>query len=383
MTILTEGKDGPVILSPDQVEELGAALDALRARVVDDLGERDRDYIYNIIKTQRGFEIAGRGLMYLGFLPPFWLAGVAALGVSKILDNMEIGHNVMHGQYDWMRERGINSREFDWDTVCPADQWKHSHNYMHHTYTNIVDMDRDIGYGILRIDEAQKWNPYYLGNPLYAFLLMTFFEWGVMVHDLEADNIIKGKRKWSDLKPLLKGQGKKAGKQVLKDYVMFPALTGPLFVSTLAGNAAANLVRNVWTYSIIFCGHFPSGVQTFSKEETEVETRGEWYVRQMLGSANINGSRLFHIMSGNLSHQIEHHLFPDIPANRYPEIAPEVKALAEKYGLPYNTGRFSKQIGSVWAKIFKLALPDRFTKSDPKPGVIVMRNQPETSTVSG
>ncbi|MFC9876482.1 fatty acid desaturase family protein [Nocardia salmonicida] len=383
MTILTEGKDGPVILSPDQVEELGAALDALRARVVDDLGERDRDYIYNIIKTQRGFEIAGRGLMYLGFLPPFWLAGVAALGVSKILDNMEIGHNVMHGQYDWMRERGINSREFDWDTVCPADQWKHSHNYMHHTYTNIVDMDRDIGYGILRIDEAQKWHPYYLGNPLYAFLLMTFFEWGVMVHDLEADNIIKGKRKWSDLKPLLKGQGKKAGKQVLKDYVMFPALTGPLFVSTLAGNAAANLVRNVWTYSIIFCGHFPSGVQTFSKEETEVETRGEWYVRQMLGSANITGSRLFHIMSGNLSHQIEHHLFPDIPANRYPEIAPEVKALAEKYGLPYNTGRFSKQIGSVWGKIFKLALPDRFTKSDPKPGVIVMRNQPETSTVSG
>ncbi|MFC9664841.1 fatty acid desaturase family protein [Nocardia sp. NPDC127606] len=383
MTILTEGKDGPVILSPDQVEELGAALDAIRARVVDDLGERDRDYIYNIIKTQRGFEIAGRGLMYLGFLPPFWLAGVAALGVSKILDNMEIGHNVMHGQYDWMRERGINSREFDWDTVCPADQWKHSHNYMHHTYTNIVDMDRDIGYGILRIDEAQKWNPYYLGNPLYAFLLMTFFEWGVMLHDLEADNIIKGKRKWSDIKPLLKGQGKKAGKQVLKDYVMFPALTGPLFVSTLAGNVAANLVRNVWTYSIIFCGHFPSGVQTFTKEETEVETRGEWYVRQMLGSANITGSRLFHIMSGNLSHQIEHHLFPDIPANRYPEIAPEVKALAEKYGLPYNTGRFSKQIGSVWGKIFKLALPDRFTKSDPKPGVIVMRNQPETSTVSG
>lgn len=378
MTILTEGKDGPVILTPDQVEELGQALDALRARVEADLGERDRDYIYKIIKTQRGFEIAGRGLMYLGFLPPFWLAGVAALGVSKILDNMEIGHNVMHGQYDWMRERGINSREFDWDTVCPADQWKHSHNYMHHTYTNVHDMDRDIGYGILRIDEGQKWNPYYLGNPIYAFLLMVLFEWGVMVHDLEADNIIKGKRKWSDLKPLLKGQGKKAGKQVLKDYVVFPALTGPLFLHTLAGNAAANLVRNLWTFSIIFCGHFPAGVQTFTKEETEVETRGEWYVRQMLGSANIKGSKLFHIMSGNLSHQIEHHLFPDIPANRYPEMAPEVKALAEKYGLPYNTGRFSKQIGSVWAKIFLLALPDRFVKRTPTPGVIVVRNRKAT-----
>ncbi|MFC4127422.1 fatty acid desaturase family protein [Nocardia rhizosphaerae] len=378
MTILTEGKDGPVILTPEQVEELGQALDDLRARIEADLGERDRDYIYKIIKTQRGFEIAGRGLMYLGFLPPFWLAGVAALGVSKILDNMEIGHNVMHGQYDWMRERGINSREFDWDTVCPADQWKHSHNYMHHTYTNVHDMDRDIGYGILRIDEGQKWNPYYLGNPVYAFLLMVLFEWGVMLHDLEADNIVAGKRTWAEVKPLLKGQARKASKQVLKDYVMFPLLTGPLFLHTLAGNAAANLVRNLWTFSIIFCGHFPAGVQTFTKEETEVETRGEWYVRQMLGSANIKGSKLFHIMSGNLSHQIEHHLFPDIPANRYPEMAPEVKALADKYGLPYNTGRFSKQIGSVWAKIFLLAVPDRFVKRSAKPSVIVMRNRKAT-----
>ncbi|MCP2292013.1 fatty acid desaturase family protein [Nocardia amikacinitolerans] len=378
MTILTETKDGPLVLTPDQVEELGKALDELRDRVVADLGERDREYIYSIIKAQRGFEIAGRGLMYLGFLPPVWLAAVAALSVSKILDNMEIGHNVMHGQYDWMREPGLNSREFEWDTVCPADQWKHSHNYMHHTFTNIHGMDRDIGYGILRMDEGQKWNPYYLGNPLWAFLLMVFFEWGVMLHDAEAENIVQGKRKWSDLKPLIKGWWRKAGRQALKDYVVFPALTGPLFVSTLAGNAAANLVRNVWAYSIIFCGHFPSGVQTFTEEETAEETRGEWYVRQMLGSANITGGKLFHIMSGNLSHQIEHHLYPDIPANRYPEIAPEVRALCEKYGLPYHTGPLSKQIGDVWAKIFKLALPPRFTKNTPSPGVIVMRQRKAT-----
>lgn len=378
MTILTETKDGPLVLTPDQVEELGKALDELRDRVVADLGERDREYIYSIIKAQRGFEIAGRGLMYLGFLPPVWLAAVAALSVSKILDNMEIGHNVMHGQYDWMREPGLNSREFEWDTVCPADQWKHSHNYLHHTFTNIHGMDRDIGYGILRMDEGQKWNPYYLGNPVWAFLLMVFFEWGVMLHDAEAENIVQGKRKWSDLKPLIKGWWRKAGRQALKDYVVFPALTGPLFVSTVAGNAAANLVRNVWAYSIIFCGHFPSGVQTFTEEETAEETRGEWYVRQMLGSANIAGGKLFHIMSGNLSHQIEHHLFPDIPANRYPEIAPEVRALCEKYGLPYHTGPLSKQIGDVWLKIFKLALPPRFTKNTSSPGVIVMRQRKAT-----
>jgi NADPH-dependent stearoyl-CoA 9-desaturase len=344
-------------LTRAETDELGRELDAIRNRVAADLGKEDRDYIYKIVKAQRALEVAGRGTLYLGFLPPFWLLGTAALSLSKILDNMEIGHNVMHGQYDWMRDPAMNSKMFEWDTACPSDQWRHSHNYMHHTYTNIVDKDRDIGYGILRMDESQKWNPYYLGNPVYAFLLMTFFQYGVALHDLETENVISGKRKWSENKDLWRGIWRKTGRQTLKDYVLFPALTGPLFLSTLTANATANLVRNIWAYSIIFCGHFPSGVATFTEEETENETRGEWYVRQMMGSANIKGSKLFHILSGNLSHQIEHHLFPDLPARRYPEIAPEVRALCEKYGLPYNTGRLSKQLGSTWAKIFRLAVP--------------------------
>ena len=127
----------------------------------------------------------------------------------------------------------------------------------------------------------------------------------------------------------------------------------------LAGNLTANLTRNVWSFMIIFCGHFPEGTQEFSEEEVENETRGGWYLRQMLGSANLTGSRLFHILSGNLSHQIEHHLFPDIPAHRYAEIATEVRAICERYGLPYNTGPLHRQFGSVVKKIVRLALPGR------------------------
>ncbi|GAA4665887.1 fatty acid desaturase family protein [Gordonia humi] len=351
-------------LSYEQVEALGAELDALRSRIVADLGDKDREYIYSIIAAQRKLEFAGRAAMFVPFLPPVWLAGVASLGVAKILDNMEIGHNVMHGQYDWMREDTYNSREFDWDNVCPGDQWKHSHNYMHHTFTNVLGEDRDIGYGILRMARDQKWNPYYLGNLGYATALMLLFEWGVMLHDLEAENIVQGKRKWGDVKHLVKGMWRKARKQVAKDYILWPALTGPFFLSTLVGNASANLIRNVWAYSIIFCGHFPTGAQTFTAEECVDETKGQWYVRQMLGSANIDGGRLFHIMSGNLSHQIEHHLFPDVPANRYPEMAVEVREICEKYGLPYNTGSLSNQLGSTWKKIAKLSLPNWMTRDD-------------------
>ena len=365
-----------ITLTKDQIDELGRELDELKLRVINDLGKDDLDYIYKVIKAQRALEVGGRASLYLGFLPPFWLLGTACLGVSKILDNMEIGHNVMHGQYDWTRDPALNSKRFEWDTACPSDQWRHSHNYMHHTFTNILDMDRDIGYGILRMDESQKWNPYYLGNPVYAFLLMTFFQYGVALHDLETENVISGKRKWSENKKLWDGIWRKVGKQTLKDYVLFPALTGPLFLSTLTANATANLMRNLWAYSIIFCGHFPSGVATFTKEETENESRGHWYVRQMMGSANITGGKLFHILSGNLSHQIEHHLFPDIPARRYPQIAPEVKALCEKYGLPYNSGRLSKQLGSTWAKIFRLALPTRSQDDTNKPVAVTVVESP-------
>ena len=247
---------------------------------------------------------------------------MASLSISKILDNMEIGHNVMHGQYDWMGDPGLNSRMYEWDNVCPSDQWKYSHNYIHHTFTNIVGKDRDIGYGILRMDEDQKWHPYYLGNPIYATLLMLFFEWGVAMHDLEVENIVKGTRSSRRTRPLHAGIMRKIKRQALKDYLLFPALTGPLFPLTLAGNATANLVRNIWAFNIIFCGHFPAGVATFSEEECEDESRGHWYYRQLLGSANITGGKLFHIMTGNLSHQIEHHLFPDLPG---PSLPPDLR----------------------------------------------------------
>ena len=105
----------------------------------------------------------------------------------------------------------------------------------------------------------------------------------------------------------------------------------------------ANLIRNVWSYMIIFCGHFPEDVQEFSIEETKAETRGQWYFRQVLGSANLTGGKLFHILSGNLSFQIEHHLFPDIPAHRHAEIAPEVQEICRRYGVPYNKGPLPQQ----------------------------------------
>ena len=346
-------------LTPEQIESFGEELDAIRQRVVADLGERDADYIRNVIRAQRRLEVTGRGLMFAGLIPPAWLGAVAALSLSKILDNMEIGHNVMHGQYDWMKDPELTSKGFEWDTACPGDQWRHSHNYMHHTHTNIVGKDRDIGYGILRMSEDQRWHPYYLGNPLYAALLAIFFQYGVAVHDLELERVSAGKARLGEKREMIGSIWRKVRQQTLKDYVLFPVLTGPSAPFTLAGNAAANLTRNLWAFTIIFCGHFPEGTQEFTEEETSQETRGQWYYRQLLGSANLTGGKLFHVLSGNLGFQIEHHLFPDIPAHRYADISVEVQEICERYGIPYNAGPLHKQFGSVVRKIVKLALPDR------------------------
>jgi len=344
-------------LTSEQLEAFGQELDAIRARVVADLGERDADYINKVIRTQRGLELAGRGLLFLGFLPPAWIGGTAALSLSKILDNMEIGHNVMHGQYDWMKDARLNGKTFEWDTACPGDQWRHSHNYMHHTHTNIVGKDRDIGYGILRMSEEERWHPYYLGNPLYAALLAIFFQYGVALHDLEAERLAAGETTLAEKRGMLGDIWRKVRGQTLKDYVLFPLLSGPSLPFVLAGDATANLARNLWSFMIIFCGHFPDGTQQFTEEQAENESRGEWYYRQLLGSANLTGGKLFHILAGNLSFQIEHHLFPDLPAHRYAEISTEVSEITERYRIPYNTGPLHRQFGSVVRKIGKLALP--------------------------
>jgi linoleoyl-CoA desaturase len=152
---------------------------------------------------------------------------------------------------------------------------------------------------------------------------------------------------------------RKASRQLFKDYALFPALALWNAPRVLLGNLAANLIRNVWTNAIIFCGHFTEHAQTFTRAESTGESRGQWYLRQIQGSSNLEGSRLFYLMTGHLSHQIEHHLFPDLPAPRYVEIAPRVRAICVKYGVHYNSGGFWKQYATVLKRICIHALPTR------------------------
>ena len=330
-------------LTDEEIEQLGRELDAIRKEIEESRGDADAAYINRLIRIQRGLAVAGRLTLLLGTQSkttrlPAAVAGATFLALHKILENMEIGHNVMHGQWDWMNDPEIHSSNWEWDTAQPAEQWKHSHNYIHHQFTNVLGYDNDIGYGILRLAREQKWRPMNIGQPVYNALLATLFQWGVALHDLDIERIRKGEKDPKEMKRQLRQIARKGRNQVLKDYVVYPALSGRQWKTTLVANAAANLTRNLWSYVIIFCGHFPDGALHFTEEEIEDETRAEWYLRQILGAANFKGGPLLHIMSGNLGFQIEHHLFPDLPSNRYAEISVRVRELCDKYDIPYTTG---------------------------------------------
>lgn len=253
-------------LSDDDVENLAAALDTIRCDVEGSRGTKDRDYIRRAIAFQRCLEVAARLTLIGSRSKAGWALGTAALAAAKCIENMELSHNISHGQWDWMNDPEIHSSTWEWDMVGPSKHWQSSHNHLHHMFTNVVGME----------------------------------------------------------------------------------------------NVVANGLRNVWAYAVIVCGHFADGAEKFTPSVLENETKPEWYLRQMLGTANFRAGPALAFMSGNLCYQIEHHLFPDLPSNRYPEIAQRVRALCVRYDLPYTTGPLLRQYLLTVRTICKLALPDRF-----------------------
>ena len=359
---LVRSRENPGGLTDAEVARLGRDLDALRQQVLDARGSDDAAYIRRVITAQRALELTARALLLGSRHRPLWWLGTAALTVAKVLDNMEIGHNVLHGQWDWMRDPKIHSSTWNWDHASPPEQWKRAHNDRHHSHTNVLGKDNDLGYGILRVDESQQWRPRHLVQPVLNLVNACIFEYGVAMYDLDLGETLRARR---GLSPQLRSEllivAHRARRHATRDYVLHPflsAATGSTR-STLSANVTANVVRNVWSHSVIMCGHFPEGVQTFEVESVDPsETRGHWYLRQMLGAANISGPRLLHVLTGNLSHQIEHHLFPDLPSNQYRQIAPQVRALFDANGLRYHSAPLLKQVASAWHKVVRLSLPN-------------------------
>jgi linoleoyl-CoA desaturase len=353
-------------LSDADIDSLAVELDAIRTDVEDSLGQRDSRYIHRTIAAQRGLEVAGRLMLAFGSKRSAWLAGTATLALAKIIENMEIGHNVIHGQWDWMNDPEIHSSTWEWDMGGAAKHWRVTHNFSHHKYTNILGMDDDVGYGILRVTRDEPWRPYNTLNLFFNTMLAVGFEWGIGLQHLQLRKMLDGPESRAATYTRMREFGAKAGRQLIKDYAAYPALTALSpragFASTVKANAVANVIRNLWANAVIFCGHFPDGAEKFALSDMEGESKGQWYLRQMLGSANIDAGPAMAFMTGNLAYQIEHHLYPDLPSYRLAEISVRVREVCDKYDLPYTSGPMLVQYSKTWRTIAKLSLPDRFLR---------------------
>ena len=312
-----------------------------------------------MIRTQRQIELGSRVVLLASLFPPAWFVGTVGLSIAKILENMEIGHNILHGQWDWMRDPKIHSTTWEWDSATPAAQWQHSHNELHHTYTNVIGKDNDLGYGIMRVDEDQPWHPMHLGQPLWNLINATLLR--VRHRRLRPRAPRQPQARQAEEREVPpRGQGgaeqdQEAGHQGLRRP---PAAVG----AVVPHHPDREPDRQHRAQPLGALGDhvrpLPRGRPDLRASLDRGRDEGEWYVRQMLGSANISGSKLMHIMTGNLSHQIEHHLFPDLPSNRYGEIAPRVQALFERYDLDYCARPLPQQVYSAWHKVVRLSLPN-------------------------
>jgi linoleoyl-CoA desaturase len=255
--------------------------------------------------------------------------------------------------------------------VGTAKSWKRAHNATHHVFTNVIGRDGDFGYKLFRFSEDVPWKPIHLAQPLLSPLSGLFFQYSIGAYDLEfLDRVLPGRanpraakpRPMADLARELWAFLAKAARKSFVEYAFYPALAGPFALKVLAGNALADAVRNGWAYVVIYCGHLTEGAATFREEDLVNEDRGKWYVRQVMGSGNFEMGRLGHLLGGHLGFQIEHHLFPRIPAWRYPDMAPRVRSICERHGIAYHSGPLVAQFASAMRRLFRFALPGKHAR---------------------
>jgi fatty acid desaturase len=311
------------------------------------------------IAAHRYIELGSRAILLFSLFPPAWLLGTAGLTVSKILDNMEIGHNVLHGQWDWMRDPQIHSTTWEWDFVSPAAQWKDTHNETAPHLHQRPRKDNDLGYGICRVDADQPWT---LANARPALLEPAQRRLLRVGHRVlrPAAPLDHQRRDAQGRSQAALGSPPRQDRQEARQGIRpVAAAVGP--VSAHDDGRQRDLEHPAqplgqWRHPL---WPLPLRRRHLRRRLDRQRDPRSVVCPSDARLGNISGPWIVHFLSGNLSHQIEHHLFPDLPSNRYYEIAPQVRDICRRYGLHYVSGSYPKQVASAWAKIIVLALPNK------------------------
>lgn len=347
---------GKVRSEQERVASFGRALDALRQEVEATLGESDVAYLLGVRGLSRRLEWLGRGLIHLSFEPMSWTAGVAVLSMHKLLELIEIGHSVLHDTYDHLPGgEELRGETFRWKAPIDEASWRVGHNLRHHQFTNVSGRDPDLDFGLLRLGAGVPFRRVHRLQPVSNLVSWLYFSTAINAH---VSGMIWGQSHATAERKTAQGQAKrrralaKLARYYGREYVLFPALAGPFFWKTLAGNVASELVRDVYAAATIYCGHVGA---TEYPQGSHAKGRADWYVMQVEGSRDFQVSGLWALLCGGLECQIEHHLFPRLPPNRLREIAPRVRAICAEHGVTYRSDSWPRVLRDVRRRLRELS----------------------------
>src|SRR5277367_2279350 len=125
-------------LSDADLDALAAELETIRCDIEVSRGAKDRAYIMRAIGFQRCLEIAARLIIAKSKGKFGWAVGTAALAAAKCIENMELGHNISHGQWDWINDPENPFNSLEWEIAGLTSALGFFHNYRHHVFSNIV-----------------------------------------------------------------------------------------------------------------------------------------------------------------------------------------------------------------------------------------------------
>jgi fatty acid desaturase len=350
-------------------QAFSAELDALHARLKADIGSAD---LKHLIKMERwGRLCTGAGYATAWMFPNPLAALLIAIG--NVVRWAIVAHHVLHRGYDAVPEVPPRYRStvfaqgwrrwLDWPDWMYPPAWSHEHNHLHHFHTGQLDdpdlVERNAWITRLRavprllkwlllafVMTSWKWI-YYAPNTLWA--LQQSRRLRALGGDAErrrtlptAGNIWRVVAPGERLLLPVTRNGVVFYLRCLLPYALFrfgvlPALFLPLGVdawwAVLMTSLMAEVFANVHSFLIIAPNHAGDDVHRF---DGGVRGRAEFHLQQVMGSVNYTGGRdLPDFLQGYLNYQIEHHLWPDLPALKYRQAAPEVKRICIKYGVPY------------------------------------------------
>ncbi|KAB2842834.1 hypothetical protein F9K50_01150 [bacterium] len=350
------------------LKAFAAEIETLRVELIGQLGPRDVDYIKRVRRISRLAEVLGRALIHLSPDPITWTGGVFSLWLHKQLEAVEIGHSALHGAWDGLADaEAFHSKKFKWDMPIEERSWKRGHNELHHQYTNIAGRDPDLNYGPLRIADQTAWLPQHLVQLALFFVTAPVFPWVINLHMTGLTDLShpKSSEGFADVLPdralkTILGAGFQSAKKMvpyfLYNFVFWPALAGPFWWKVLAGNVAADVMRDIYTCATIYAGHFGDDLKYYDSS-FKASGRGEWYKAQVEAAHDFEVPALISYLCGALDYQIEHHLFPRLPPNRLRQIRPRIEAICHRYGVQYRRQTWGKTLKGALSRIAKMSIP--------------------------